>query len=215
MSSLQNGLILLLVTALVSGVFAPFVVNRIQAKNQERLKVFEADVARQSKIIEEQAALITRMSTVLWEFQLTLIAPLYYGQPGLRRGGTPRETQSQDSLPDPSREAQMEPYKDAAKNYLANAGRILGTIRAEIGGAVRLVPARQSKALRDLYYQELLHLDLKVTRLITQGPTGENEKEWQTTQSYILSDLAVKLDSVVDELAEALGLKYQEQGSGK
>ena len=128
MSSLQNGLILLLVTALVSGVFAPFVVNQIQAKNQERLQVFEADVARQSKIIEEQAALITRMSTVLWEFQLTLIAPLYYGQPGLRRGGMPRETQTQDSLSDPSREAQMEPYKDAAKNYLANAGRILGTI---------------------------------------------------------------------------------------
>ena len=214
MSALRDGLILLLVTALVSGVFAPFVVNRIQTKNQERLKVFEADVARQSKIIEEQAALITRMSTVLWEFQLTVIAPLYYGQPGLRRGG-PRETQSQDSLPDPSREAQMEPYEDAAKNYLANAGRILGTIRAEIGGAVRLVPARQSKALRDLYYQELLDLDLKVTRLITQGPTGENEKEWQTTQSYILRDLAVKLDSVVDELAEALGLKYQEQGSGE
>ena len=109
----------------------------------------------------------------------------------------------------------MQSYEDAAKNYVANAGRLLGAIRAEIGGAVRRVPARQWKALRDLYYQELLALDLKVTRLIMQGPTSENAEEWLTTISYVLRDFAVILDRIVDELAEALGLKYQDQGPGE
>jgi hypothetical protein len=200
MSRLVEGLILLAATALVSGLLVPFVVNRIQVANQKRLKAYEADLARQSKIIEEQGALIQRLSGVLWEFQLTLIAPLYYGQPTFR---TSRVLSS-------SGQPHASPYQDAAANYLANAGRLLGSIRAEIGGAVRLVPADQWSILKELYYSELLRLDLQVTQLILKGgPTEENTKEWMKECSYVLRDLAVILDRTVDGLAASLALKYR------
>jgi hypothetical protein len=79
MSTLLNGLVLLFATALISGLLAPWIVNRMKTKNQQRLKVFEADLTRQSKIIDEQGAMIQRLSSLLWEFELSLIAPLYYG----------------------------------------------------------------------------------------------------------------------------------------
>ncbi len=207
MSRLVEGLILLAATALVSGLLAPFVVNRIQVANQKRLKAYEADLARQSKIIEEQGALIQRLSGVLWEFQLTLIAPLYYGQPTFR---TSQQSPKQNRVSSSSGQPHASPYPDAAANYLANAGRLLGSIRAEIGGAVRLVPADQWSILKELYYDELLRLDLQVTQLILKGgPTEENTNEWMKACSYVLSDLAVILDRTVDGLAASLGLKYR------
>jgi hypothetical protein len=101
------------------------------------LKIFEADLTRQSKIIDEQGALVQRLSSLLWEFQLTLIGPLYYGQSVFRR-----EVAGVDDQ-DSATPTALKPYEDAAKNYLTNAGRLLGSIRAEIGGAMRLVPFDQ------------------------------------------------------------------------
>jgi len=201
-----NGLILLLATALVSGLLAPWVVDRIQTRNQRRLKVFESDLTRQSRIIDEQGAMIQRLSGLLWEFQLSLIAPLYYGQPGLRRYSVRDRPASPTAAP----EATVQPYEDAVRTYLANSSRMLGAIRAEIGGAVRLVPLDQWTNLKDLYYQELLRLDLEVTQLILGGPTEENAALWQRTQSHVLRDLAMALDETIDGLAGALGLKHRE-----
>jgi hypothetical protein len=195
-SKLIDGLILLAATALVSGLLAPYIVNRIQVNNQKRLKVYEGDLTRQSKIIEEQEALIRQLSSLLWEFQLALISPLYYGQRGFQGG--------QLSLP-----SDANSYEAAAKNYQANAVRLLGSIRGEIGGAVRLVPAEQWNTLKNLYYDQLLPLDLRVTILINEGPTKENSDRWTEEQRYILKTFAEILDETINGLAGALGLKYQ------
>ncbi len=195
MSPLINGLILLAATALVSGLLVPYIVNAIQVASQQRLKRYEADLARQSKIIEEQAGLISRISDLLWEFQLTLIAPIYYGQPGFR--SSQRLALSGANT-----------YEEATKGYLTNAGRLLGSVRAEIGAAVRLVPIEQWNTLKDLYYQELLPLDLRVTELIFEGPTDENGNRWRREHQYILNSFAKILDKTIDDLAIALDLKY-------
>jgi hypothetical protein len=171
------------------------IVNKVQTASQQRLKRYEADLARQSKIIEEQAGLISRISDLLWEFQLTLIAPIYYGQPGFR------STQWLAL-------SGANPYEEATKGYLANAGRLLGSVRAEIGAAVRLVPVEQWNTLKNLYYEELLPLDLRVTELIFEGPADENENRWRREHEYILNSFAKVLDKVIDDLAIALDLKY-------
>lgn len=103
----------------------------------------------------------------------------------------------------------LKPYEDAAKTYLTNAGRLLGSIRAEIGGAVRLVPFDQWTKLKALFYQELLRLDLEVTKLVMQGPDRGNSQDWLRVQSYVLQDLAAVLDDTIDGLAAALSLKYR------
>jgi hypothetical protein len=155
MSPLAQGLILLAATALASGLLAPYIVNRIQVANQQRLKIHEADLARQAKVIEQQEALIQRLSSLLWEFQVAIIAPLYYGQPAFR---LQQSTNEQDESSSGNAQSKSSAYDDAAKNYVANAGRLLGSIRAEIGGALRLVPADQWNILRELYYKGIAAL---------------------------------------------------------
>jgi hypothetical protein len=174
--------------------------------NQQRLKTYEADLARQSKIIEQQEALIQRLSSLLWEFQLALLAPIYYGQPAFR---LQQSTDQQEESSSGDAQSKASAYDDAAKNYVANAGRLLGSIRAEIGGALRLVPADQWNILKGLYYKELLPLDVEVTKLILEGLSNENQGEWSRWHRYILHDLAEILDKTVDGLAAALNLKYR------
>jgi hypothetical protein len=190
MTALEDSLIVLFATAALSGFLVPFILNKVQVRSQQRQKQFEADLARQATVIQEQVALIEKLSTALWEFQLTLIAPLYYGQ----------------FFDIPANE--LEAYQKAAKKYLAEAASILGSIRAEIGKAVRLVPRAQWLKLRNLYYHDLLELDLRVTPLILSGPTEANLVEWRQTQTYAVHELAGIVDTTVDELAETLKLKY-------
>ena len=100
MSRLVEGLILLLATASISGFMVPFIVNRVQVRNQQRLKTFEADLARQLKIIEEQGALVQRLSVTLWECQSLLIDPIHYGQSTLRNLELAAKTDLESKSPD-------------------------------------------------------------------------------------------------------------------
>lgn len=192
MTKLEDNLVLLITTAVLSGLLVPFILNRVQVRSQRRQKQFEAELARQAKVIEEQVTLIERLSTVLWDFQLTLIAPLYYGQRSFP------ETQT----------SEPGAYEEAAKKYLSEASGLLGSIRTEIGRAVRLVPRDQWLKLRNLYYDELLKLDLEVTHLILSGPVNADPASWHQTQNYAVNTLAEIVDAAVDELAETLQLKY-------
>jgi hypothetical protein len=206
---LINGLILLGATAVVSGILAPYIVNRIQIANQRRLKVFEGDLARQSKIISDQEELIRTLASLLWEFQLKLIAPLYYGQGGFPKAKREHHTDIQGSSSANEYEPSSSPYEKAVSDYWDNAGRLLGLIRAEIGAAVRLVPEDLWVELRTLYYSSLLPLDLKVTRLILENRNQRNAQEWQEAHTYALQDFAGTLDATVNSLAARLRLKFE------
>lgn len=194
LTGLQDSLILLFATAGISGFLVPFILNRVQVRNQQRQKQLEADLARQAKVIEEQVALLERLAAELWSFQLMLIAPLYYGQEAFFNMQT----------------IGPETYQEAARKYLSGASIILGSIRTEIGKAVRLVPQETWQNLRKLYYDELLPLDLKVTKLLSSGPAAADRKSWHETQIYALEKLADIFDATVDDLAEKLQLKYHE-----
>jgi hypothetical protein len=63
--------------------------------------------------------------------------------------------------------------------------------------------------LKNLFYQELLRLDLEITKLVMQGPDRGNSQDWLRVQSYVLEDLAAVLDDTIDGLAAALSLKYR------
>jgi hypothetical protein len=208
-STVYDGLVLILATAAISGLLVPAIVNRIQVQNQRRLKTFEAELARQGKIIEEQGEFVTRLSTLLWEYQLAAIAPLYYGQPGMGAAGSAVASPSSSRGPS-SDESGFSPFHDARTRYLTDATSLLGAIRAQVGGAVRLVPDRTWLVLRALYYDHLLHVDLRVTRLLLSDPSQVNDRNWAELHSFILDDLATLFDRTIDELSDVLKLKYTE-----
>lgn len=190
MSPLTQGLILLVATALLSGLLVPLVINRVQARNQQRLKDHEADVARQSKVIDDQVRFLEKLADLLWSYELMLITPLYYGQSSLY-----------------SRPGDSGPYGTAVTKYFENASDLLGAIRSEIGKAVRLVPEDLWNDLKHLYYQELLQLDLAATRLLLDGPSEMNHVEWSNLQERVLTDLAIAIDETIDRTARMLSLK--------
>ena len=190
MSPLAQGLVLLLATALISGLLVPLVINRVQARNQRRLKDHEADVARQSKVIDDQVRFLEKVADLLWTYELTLIGPLYYGQSSMH-----------------SRQGDSGPYDAAVAKYFATAGDLLGAIRSEIGKAVRLVPEDLWNDLKHLYYRELLPLDLAATSLLLDGPSKMNQVEWSKLQQRVLTDLAVDIDETIDRTARVLLLK--------
>jgi hypothetical protein len=195
MTGLEQSLILLGTTAALSGFLIPFILNRVQIQNQKRQKQFDADLARQTKVIEEQVALIESLSNTLWEFQLALVAPLYYGQ------WSTSKLQANETGA----------YEEAKKKYLSDASRLLGAIRVEIGKAVRLVPREQWVNLRDLYHNDLLKLDQRVTDLISTGLSDANRQSWHEMNNYIVNGLAEIIDITIDEIAEKLELKYQQK----
>jgi hypothetical protein len=193
-SGLRDSLILLLATAALTGLLAPLVIGIVQTRNQRRLKSFEADIARQTKIIDDQVSFLDRFADALWTYQLLLIAPLYYGQFGMHSSPTPADQEAT-------------PYVASRSDYFTQSSLQLGTIRAEIGKAVRLVPMETWNLLKDLYYKQLLQLDLDVTRLLVDGPNEANASRWQTAQERVLVELAGAIDQIVERLADDFSLK--------
>lgn len=183
--SFVENLILLLVTLGLTGVLVPLLFRLIDERKKQEQKEFDAELARQSQIIDAQVKLVEDLSGLLWEYQLLLIAVPYYRQ-----------------FPKRNR------YPIALNAYEERAGELLGRIRAEISKALRLTPPSLYRELKELYYNELLQLDLKVSELALGDDRGlDRAAEWQKLNRYAVQELAERVDTLIDRLATELDLK--------
>jgi hypothetical protein len=91
--TLGQNLILLLVTAALTGLLVPIVKDLIDQRRlakqsvfeDERLRAqreFEAELARQTKIIDAQAELLDELARTLWGFEKLVLRFTYYGAGG-------------------------------------------------------------------------------------------------------------------------------------
>src|SRR5690348_5015161 len=69
---------LLLSTAGLTGLLVPYILKVIDNRKQREQKQYEAELTRQSKIIDAQVQLMERLSDALWEYQLLAITVTYY-----------------------------------------------------------------------------------------------------------------------------------------
>lgn len=174
-------IVLLLIAALVTGFAVPVILRRVDERKLRAQKRFEADLARQQKVIDAQAELLDTLSQYMWEFQLLAISVSYY------RG------RNDETL-----------YKHAVKKYEERAGDLLGRIRAEVSKALRLTSTDTYVALKSLYYDGLLELDKRLRGLIE----GEDD-EWLKFNHYTVYDFGERVDRVLDQLATGLRLHYR------
>jgi hypothetical protein len=194
MSFSQNfleGLLLLISTAALSGFLVPYVLKQVDArklkeqkaiderKNFEQ-KLFEADLARQSKVVEAQAQLLEILAKQLWEFQLLAIAVSYYKF-------------HHDEVK----------YENALKEYDEKAWVYFGTIRTEISKALYLTSRETYYELLGLYTEELILLDSNLMRLVKEDAKHE---EWTEHHNNVQGSIGNKTDHVLDLLAEELRL---------
>ncbi len=176
----QN-IILLFLTVGSTGLLAPYVLQRIEERRHREQKLFEAELARQGKVIDAQASLLDELSGLLWKFQLSAIDVSYYHL----------NAASDQSLRD-----------RAIRKYEENAGETLAQIRAEISKSLRLTSPSLYEALKSLYYSDLLDADLRLRNLVE----GKNS-DWLNFNGYMVYTLSIKVDDTLDLLARELRLK--------
>lgn len=180
-----ENVVLLLLTAGLTGLLVPLLLRQIDQRKHAQQMIFEADIARQAKIIDAQVKLIEDLAQLLWEYQLLLIGVPYY-----------RQFEGRDL------------YAPSLKAYEDGAGNLLGKIRAEISKALRLTPRSTYQRLKDFYYEHLLELDLKVSVLAQRDKAGaEVSDEWSQLQRFAVEELSEIVDKLIDDLASELELK--------
>lgn len=180
-----ESIITLALTAATTGFLIPYIFKRIDERKLREQKRYEAEIARQAKIIESQVQLLENMAQLLWEYQLAAIAPSYY---------------------DPV--AQQDLYALAVKQYQEKTGSLFSKIRAEISKALRLTSSGTYEELKNLYYERLLPLDVRLNGLIKAQKVGEKRVDgWRDFNSFAVFQLSEIVDKALNNLARELRLK--------
>jgi hypothetical protein len=109
-------IVIVVLTALLARFIVPYVLKLVDEAKDKRQKKFEADLARQGKIIEAQSELIDDITKTLWEWRYLSIKVSYYGV-GRKK-----------SL-----------YTAAQKDYEARIWDVLSALRFQITKSRRLV----------------------------------------------------------------------------
>jgi len=177
--------ILLIVTAGLSGLFIPVITANIAHRRLQEQKLFEAELARQTKVIDAQVQLLEKLAELLWEYQLLAIDVSYY-----------RFVKDQNL------------YAAASKKYEEKAGTILSKIRAEISKSLRLTSIEMYQKLKNLYYKELLGLDLRLRNLV-----DGHDNKWTEFNKYAVGELSEIVDTILNDLAKELKLKSEDFNS--
>ena len=176
---------LLVLTALLTGLLIPYVLKSVDEARRTEQKLLEADLARQSKLIEAQAEFLDELTDTLWSLRYLTIRVAYYGQ------------NAQDK------------YVAAVSDYENQIWDVLFELRKQTSKSRRLVSEKTYKRLVELYDRIVGELDSELREAIAKLDRAErvaalaklNERlRWQETKN---------LDDVIDTIAAEVGLKKQ------
>jgi hypothetical protein len=204
-SFLKNLVLSVLLLALGS-LLIPIVLKQIDDRKLADQQRFQAELSRQDKIIDAQAALLDTLAADFWNYELYASDVLY----------------SHDA-----RYGQDDWHQRAVDAYYKEAGPLLGAMRADISKLLRLAPGPTYDAFLGLYEQEILPLDSCLLELMkkeatsTATPTDDMQpvlclaargrfagSSWETLTNYVeQQDLAGHVDQELESLAKALGLE--------
>jgi hypothetical protein len=182
-SFLQN-IALLVLTALLSGFGIPYVMKRVEDRKLREQKKFEADLARQGKIIEAQSKLLDDLSALLWKWRYLAKKVVYYGA-----------------------ENNVERYDLAKKEYDEKVWDILNQFREEISRSRRLVSEQAYEHLDSLYKYVVHDLDAQISDII-RAKMIDVKKSEDIAERFSV-EVSRKLDDAIDDLASELNLKVK------
>lgn len=178
---LEN-LLLLLITALLTGLLVPLVKAQMDDKKYRQQKQFEAQLARQSKVIESQVTLLENLSQLLWEFHFSCLEVSYYAQNA----------------------SYKKRYNEAMKEYDRKSWVLMTKIGTEIGKAQRLVSDGAYAKLKDFYDRWMIDVDNKISALNHRKASPE---EWRIHHYSVFREGDKKIDEVLGLLARELRLE--------
>jgi hypothetical protein len=186
---------LLLLSAGIAGFLVPYLLKLIDERRAQRQretedhrnreqKRFEADLARQSKIIEAQVNLLDSLSKQLWDFLLLALSISYYKFHG-----------------------DEERYQKATATYETECWSLFGSLRTEISRARRLISAEMHAQLLNLYQTDLVMMDSQLTELIKKKAQRD---QWIKMHERLFADIQKNTDDILNRLADELRLSVSE-----
>ena len=177
-----RALLLLVATAALTGFLVPVIKSYLDDRKFRDQKVFEAELARQSKVIESQAKLLDDLSRLLWGFLLLSLAVTFYAKHGNHKK-----------------------FEVAWQTYDEKNWEYFGNIRAAISAARRLTPPTTHKALMAVYDDWFMDFDTSLTNAYKQRlRPGSNG--WSALHDRIYAEGVPRIDLALTGLAEELKL---------
>jgi hypothetical protein len=182
--SLVQGLLLLAATAVLTGLLVPWIKGRVDDRKFREQKVFEAELARQSKVIESQAKLLEDLSDLLWAFLLLSLEVTYYAQ------------QHNESK-----------FDEAWLKYDNGSWEYFGKIRAALSRARRLTSQETLEALTGVFESWFMGFDLELTQKARAGLEDSDPfHPWRDLHRRIMEDGFQRVDGALTDLAQELQL---------
>lgn len=187
----RENVLLLLISAVLTGIVIPIVLKIRDDRKFREQKIFEAELARQVKVIDAQAAFLETFSSLLCEYQFLALSVAYYFL-----------------------ENNWERYVAASDTYDAKSWDYLAKIRGEITKAKRLLPPALHDDLVTFFEDILIASDAKISgsTAITPDAAGWVAfREQQGRGFNILYDLfytrfPAEINTITTRLASELQL---------
>jgi hypothetical protein len=181
--------LLLILTAVLTGLLVPFI-NAILADQKFReQRRFEAELARQAKIIDAQNELLGELEKIVYGFQLRALALAWY------------KTQDKNSAK----------YQESLKAYEDSSWVFFSDMHTRLGKARRLTSPKVYEEL-ERFYSALRELDSNLVKLVRKDTT---EEEWKAF-SALIQQSGGQTEHIMNLLAQDYGLskntsKYHQQ----
>jgi hypothetical protein len=186
--------LVLLVTAALTGFLVPYVLKRVDENKAIEQKRREADISRQAKIIEAQSVFLDEITETLWRWRYLSMKVAFNGL-----------------------EKREEQYAMSVKEYEAGIWDVLSKFRNQTSKSRRLVSEKGYKSLVALY-DRITELDGRLDQIVRQAlPPEQRAEALAPIQAELRSDLTQRLDDALNLVAQEVQLTplHSAAGSGR
>lgn len=179
--------LLILIGAGVTGFGVPLVLRVIDERKLREQKRFEAELARQSKLIDAQSALLDEITRAVWAWRYLAKQVVYYGAQG-----------------------DEERFLTAKKKYENEVWGQLDGFRTQISKSRRLISERAFASLNELYEFIVHDVDLSISNVMNSP--GIDRSACSAIAMRFSREVSTKLDDALLLLANDLGLAARKDG---
>ena len=179
----RQSIVLLLLTAALSGFGIPFVLKIIDSRKHQAQAIFEARIGRQTKLLEAQASLLDELTELLWKWRYLAKQVVYYGA----RGDKIR-------------------FDKACQAYEETVWSLLDDFRTQISRSRRLISESAFSELNKLYDYVVHDIDQKVSSVAELDSDRINSVACEELSRRFSIEVSPMLDNALYELAKELRL---------
>lgn len=177
---LFEGIVLLVLTALVTGLAVPRVKAAMDMRHFREQRAHEADLARQAARIKDQSDLLASFIDLIWRLHFAMIRISY-----------DRAVNRSRPLP-----------KALWTEYETRAWETFQNLRRLISGSIHLVSPGQFERLM-AFYEQMLREEAELSFKVRQK---NGRPEWPSYHSHLMTGVSAELDRRIAELATDLDL---------